>query len=144
MLGPLMSFCFYLHFQMQYNPQYILTLAMEQNEDRSTSVDLLIPFPNQSEMPFSVYTHLQDVTAQAAFPEKVKVRPLKLMMSNAELISVFARLGTSVHVSDHDFQVLETLVCELYGKPKHQSVNKVRFNKVRQCFKAKKKCSFEQ
>ena len=68
----LMSFSFYLHFQMQYNPQYILTLAMEQKEDRSTSVDLLIPFPNQPEMPFSVYTHLQDVTAQAAFPEKVK------------------------------------------------------------------------
>ena len=39
-----------MHFQMQYNPQNILTQAMEQEEDRSTSVALLISFPNQSDV----------------------------------------------------------------------------------------------
>ena len=134
----LMSFCFYLLFQMQYSPQYILTLTMEQEEDISTSLDLLIPFPNQSEMLFSVYTHLQRCDSTSCFSGKGKVRPLKLMMNNSELISVCARLGTSVYVSDHDLQVLESFVCELYGKPKHQGVNKVRFDRVRQCFEAKK------
>ncbi|GFO07290.1 hypothetical protein PoB_003379500 [Plakobranchus ocellatus] len=35
-------------------------------------------------------------------------------------------------------QVIETFVCQLYGKPSHTSVDKVRYDKVRQCFKGKK------
>ena len=53
----------------------------------------------------------------SCFSGKGKVRPLKLMMNNTELISVFARLGTSVQVSDHDLQVLESFVCELQCNP---------------------------
>ncbi|GFO07874.1 hypothetical protein PoB_003437900 [Plakobranchus ocellatus] len=38
-------------------------------------------------------------------------------------------------------QVIETFVCQLYGKPSHTSVDKVRYDKVKQCFKDKKASS---
>ncbi|GFO10682.1 hypothetical protein PoB_003718700 [Plakobranchus ocellatus] len=50
----------------------------------------------------------------------------------------FSRIGTLETISGQDMQVIETFVCQLYGKPSHTSVDKVRYDKVRQCFKGKK------
>ena len=46
-----------------------------------------------------------------------------------------ARFGTSENIEENDLLKLEAFVCKLYGKPLYDSVDKFRFDKVRQSFK---------
>lgn len=74
----------------------------------------------------------------SCFAGKGKVRPLKLLKQNHNLIEVFSRLGSSEHVCEADQSTLEAFVCTIYGKASYSSVDKVRYDKVRQSFKGKK------
>ncbi|GFO00341.1 hypothetical protein PoB_002684600 [Plakobranchus ocellatus] len=61
-----------------------------------------------------------------------------MLQGDQDLQDTFSRLGPLETISGQDMQVIETFVCQPYGKPSHISVDKVRYNKVRQCFKGKK------
>ena len=74
----------------------------------------------------------------SCFSRKGKMKALKLVKNDERLTSLFARFGTSATVSDDDFASLEAFVCKLYGKHDHSSVDKVRYDIVRQSFKAKR------
>ncbi|GFO06116.1 hypothetical protein PoB_003262100 [Plakobranchus ocellatus] len=56
-----------------------------------------------------------------------------MLQGDQDLKDTFSRFGTLETISGQDMQVTETFVCQLYGKPSHTSVDKVR-----QCFKGKK------
>ena len=72
------------------------------------------------------------------FAEKGKVRPLKTLKKDQSVIDVFARLRTREAVSTADRSKLEAFVCALYGKETYSTVDKLRYNKVRQSFKGRK------
>ncbi|GFS20342.1 DNA damage-inducible protein DIN7 [Elysia marginata] len=74
----------------------------------------------------------------SCFAGKGKLKPLKMLQGDQDLQNTFSRLGTSQIISNPDKQKLEAFVCQLYGKPFHTSVNKVRYDEVRQCFRVKK------
>ena len=74
----------------------------------------------------------------SSFAGKGKIKPLKIMKSDNHFIEVFARLGTAENISVEDQDTLEYFVCCLYGKPTQRSVNKIRHNKVREKFSARK------
>ena len=69
------------------------------------------------------------------FAGKGKERPLKTLKKDQSVIDVFARLGTTEEVSTADRLKLEAFVCALYGKETYSSVDKLRYNKVRQSSK---------
>ena len=62
----------------------------------------------------------------AAFIRKGKVIPFKKLKKNPAAIEVFANLGKSEEVTDQDCKVIEKYVCEIYSKPKLDSVNDAR------------------
>ncbi|GFR60182.1 DNA damage-inducible protein DIN7 [Elysia marginata] len=72
------------------------------------------------------------------FAGKGKLRALNIIQKEEDLKVLFSRFGTSLVVSYDDFLLLESFVCELYGKTLHTSVNKVRYDIVRQRFMGKK------
>ncbi|GFN86953.1 hypothetical protein PoB_001345900 [Plakobranchus ocellatus] len=72
------------------------------------------------------------------FAGKGKLKALKMLEGDQDHQDTFSRIGTLETISGQDMQVIETFVCQLYGKPSHTSVDKVRYDKVRQCFKGKK------
>lgn len=60
------------------------------------------------------------------FAGQGKVKALKLVPKDEDLIILFSRFGTSTGVSSNDCLMLESFVCKLYGKTSCTSVNKVR------------------
>ena len=71
----------------------------------------------------------------SCFAGKGKLNGLKILQYDKNLIVSFARFGTSENIEEDDLHMLESFVCKLYGKPLYDSVDKVRFDKVRQSFK---------
>ncbi|GFO00746.1 hypothetical protein PoB_002725100 [Plakobranchus ocellatus] len=74
----------------------------------------------------------------SCFAGKGKLKALKMLEGDQDHQDTFSRIGTLETISGQDMQVIETFVCQLYGKPSHTSVDKVRYDKVRQCFKSRK------
>ncbi|GFN83438.1 DNA damage-inducible protein din7 [Plakobranchus ocellatus] len=74
----------------------------------------------------------------SCFAGKGKLKALKMLEGDQDHQDTFSRIGTLETISGQDMQVIETFVCQLYGKSSHTSVDKVRYDKVRQCFKGKK------
>ncbi|GFN93832.1 DNA damage-inducible protein din7 [Plakobranchus ocellatus] len=74
----------------------------------------------------------------SCFAGKGKLKALKMLEGDQDHQDTFSRIGTLETISGQDMQVIKTFVCQLYGKPSHTSVDKVRYDKVRQCFKGKK------
>ncbi|GFN92492.1 hypothetical protein PoB_001899800 [Plakobranchus ocellatus] len=75
-----------------------------------------------------------DSTSCFAGKGKLKeLRMLQLLQGDQDHQDTFSRIGTLETISGQDMQVIETFVCQLYGKPSHTGVDKVR-----QCFKGKK------
>ncbi|GFO25596.1 hypothetical protein PoB_005210100 [Plakobranchus ocellatus] len=72
------------------------------------------------------------------FVGKGKLKALKMLQGDQHLQDTFSMFGTLETISGQDIQVKETFVCQLYGKYPHTRVDKVRYDKVRQCFKGKK------
>ena len=66
----------------------------------------------------------------SCFAGKGKLKPLKIMQQNHEIL--FSDFGRSVELSDDMIDQLETYVCKMYGKTSASSVNKVRYDIVRQ------------
>ena len=60
-------------------------------------------------------------------------------MADEGLIELFARFGTTQSLPESEILSLEAFVCQLYGKPLSKSVDKLRFDKVRQSFTSKRK-----
>ena len=76
----------------------------------------------------------------SAFVQKGKKRPLKVLYKYLEFVSAFKELGKEEIVSERCLLQLEKFVCHLYGKPNHTSVNKLRYDLVRQKYHLKGKC----
>ncbi|GFR74341.1 DNA damage-inducible protein DIN7 [Elysia marginata] len=74
----------------------------------------------------------------SCFAGKGKLRALNIIQKEEDLKVLFSRFGTSLVVSYDDCLLLESFVCKLHGKTLHTSVNKVRYDIVRQRFKGKK------
>ena len=74
----------------------------------------------------------------SCFAGKGKLKPLKIVTNDEDLTRVFARLGTEDNICNEDQSVLEHFVCKLYGKPKHTSVDQVRYDKISETFSVKK------
>lgn len=72
------------------------------------------------------------------FAGKGKVKPLKTLKKDQSLTDIFARLGTTQEICTADQSKWEAFVCALNGKDTYNSVDKLRYNKVRQSFKGKK------
>ena len=68
----------------------------------------------------------------SAFAQKGKKKPLKLLFKSPEFISTFKELGQNESMSDALHLKLEKFVCHLYGKPRYNSTNKLRYDIVRQ------------
>lgn len=66
----------------------------------------------------------------SCFAGKGKIKPLKLMQQNHEML--FSDFGRSAELSEYMMGQLETFVCKMYGKTSTSSVNKVRYDIVRQ------------
>ena len=77
-----------------------------------------------------------------SFNHKGKVRPFTIMCKNKDLCDAFSQLGES----DINIQIvtkkLEGWVCEIYGKPKLNSVNKARLAMFEQKYKPKNRGDF--
>ncbi|GFO26910.1 hypothetical protein PoB_005341500 [Plakobranchus ocellatus] len=71
----------------------------------------------------------------SCFAGKGKLKALKMLQGDQDLKDTFSRFDTLETISGQDMQVIETFVCQLYGKPSH---TRVRYDKVRQYFKGKK------
>ena len=71
----------------------------------------------------------------SCFAGKGKIKALKILQDDNDLIETLSRFGTSETIDKNDLLKLEAFVCKLYGKPLYESVDKVRFDKVRQSFK---------
>lgn len=67
----------------------------------------------------------------SSFTGKGKVRPLEILKKDQSQIDVFVRLGTAQEVCTSDHFKLEAFACALYGKDTYNSVEKLRYNKVR-------------
>ncbi|GFO01033.1 DNA damage-inducible protein din7 [Plakobranchus ocellatus] len=75
----------------------------------------------------------------SCFTGKGELKALNMLQGDQDLQDTFSRFGTLETISSQDMQVIETFVCQKYGKPSHTSVDKVKYDKVRQCFKGKKR-----
>ena len=53
----------------------------------------------------------------SCFAGKGKVKALRLLLANEDLIELFSCFGTTQNVSEGDIIKLEAFVCRLYGKP---------------------------
>ncbi|GFO29333.1 hypothetical protein PoB_005583800 [Plakobranchus ocellatus] len=62
----------------------------------------------------------------SCFAGKGKLKALKMLQGDQDLQETFSRFGTLETISGQDMQVIETFVCQLYGKPSHI---RVRYDK---------------
>ena len=86
---------------------------------------------------FHVFTG-SDYTA--AFSRKGKIRPLKTLEKDKTAQTVFRDMGFSDDIQGKkEFKVIKNLACTLYGKPKFNSVNKVRLELFLKKYRPKKK-----
>ncbi|GFO39484.1 DNA damage-inducible protein din7 [Plakobranchus ocellatus] len=76
---------------------------------------------------------VQGCDSTNCFGGKGKLKALKMLQGDQDHQDPFSRFGILETISGQDMQVIVTFVCQLYGKPSHTSVDKVR-----QCFKVKK------
>ena len=64
----------------------------------------------------------------SAFASKGKVKPLNLMKTNSDYVSLFCSLGEDEHVNDDLYKDIEKFVCHLYGKKNESSINNLRYH----------------
>ncbi|GFO42671.1 hypothetical protein PoB_006917600 [Plakobranchus ocellatus] len=79
-----------------------------------------------------------DCDSTSCFAGKGKLKALKMLQGDQDHQDTFSRIGILETIAGQDMQVIETFVCQLYEKPSHTSVDKVRYDEVRQCFKGNK------
>lgn len=66
----------------------------------------------------------------SAFKGKGKVKAIKLMLKNKDILDAAARLGNEWSISKDTLSTLQQLTCSLYGMPQIDSVNECRYNKL--------------
>jgi hypothetical protein len=66
----------------------------------------------------------------SAFKGKWKVKAIKLMLKNKDIVDAAARLGNEWSISKDTLSTLQQLTCSLYGMPQIDSVNECRYNKL--------------
>ena len=64
----------------------------------------------------------------SAFVRCGKVAPFKVLEKRSEFFSTFRALGGSIDILPETFDEVEKFVCCMYGKPKYDSVNKLRYD----------------
>ena len=64
----------------------------------------------------------------SAFVRRGKVGPVRLLEKHEEFVSTFVQLGEHPECSDQLLTEIEQFVCCMYGKPKYEDVNKLRFD----------------
>ncbi|GFO27712.1 hypothetical protein PoB_005421700 [Plakobranchus ocellatus] len=79
----------------------------------------------------------------SCFAGKGKLKALKMLEGDQDHQDTFSRIGTLETISGQDMQVIETFVCQLYGKPSHTSVDKVRYDKSQTMFQGQERYSFK-
>ena len=85
---------------------------------------------------FHAFTGL-DYTA--AFNNKGKIKPFKIMEGNEEFQNAFASFGLRESIHCDTLKVIEKFVCALYGQPKQiADVSSARFNCFVKSYKVKK------
>ncbi|GFO04037.1 hypothetical protein PoB_003054200 [Plakobranchus ocellatus] len=62
-----------------------------------------------------------DCDSTSCFAGKGKLKALKMLQGDQDHQDTFSRIGTLETISGQDMQVIETFVCQLYGKPSHTS-----------------------
>ena len=85
---------------------------------------------------FHVFTG-SDYTAASS--RKGKIRPLKTLVKDKTLQTVFGDMGFSDEIEEEEFKVVEKFTCTLYGKPKFNSVNEISLELFLKKYRSKKK-----
>lgn len=132
-------FLLLLSFVDKYNNRPIIFDTGSGNNRRQVNISKL--FNNLSKQLCDAILGLHAFTgcdSTSCFAGKGKLKALKLLKENTNFQNTFSRLGKSSDVCQMDQKSIETFVCKLYGKTSHTSVNKVRYDKMRQSYKGRK------
>ena len=94
--------------------------------------------PKESSDAILAYHAFTGCDSTSAFLQKGKVRPLKHLSKNPDFVVAFKELGKHELVPDNVFNQIEKFVCQMYGgKPHEKSVDKMRYDRVRQKYRPK-------
>ena len=73
----------------------------------------------------------------SAFVRKGKVKPLQILRNQPDILKAFKDLGNTPDIQPTQFVALERFICAMYGQPKSNDTNTVRYKMFQQRYDVK-------